>query len=143
MPEAVTVAVIAGVSGLVTTGGVEIVKALASRRPKDAVKAETESGLVKRAQDYAEQMEEDARQAREDTRQAREAATAAWSKANEAERKAATVVREVDDLKYGLAVISRYLNWLLDLIGEPNMDIQRLRREIEDRRPPVEVGGQQ
>lgn len=139
----VTVALISAGGTLLTMGGVEIIKAVASRRPKGAVKAETESSLVARAQAYAEQMEEDARQARADTEQARDAAGKAWEKANAAERKAHIVSREVDDLKYGVAVISRYLNWLLDLIGEPSMDIQRLRREIEDRKPPVEVGGQQ
>lgn len=134
--QTVTVTLIAGVSGLVTAGMVEVVKALGSRKPRQAVKVESETSLVTRAQAYAEQMEGDASAARERANQA-------WQRANAAERKAHVVSQEVEEVKYNLATISRYLLWLLELIGEPSMDIIRLRREIEDRRPPVKVGGQQ
>jgi len=142
--DAVTVAVIAAVAGLLGgAGGAGMIKALTSRKPRSAVAVESDVTLAEASQRYAATLEEDARQARVEVREAREGASAAWQKANDAERKAHVVSQEVEEVKYNLAIVSRYVLWLLELIGEPTMNIDRLRAEINDRRPPVTVGGQQ
>lgn len=126
-------------------GGAEIFKAIFGRKPRSTVNVQNDIAIAKQAAENAKQSAEYARQMEESARQAWAQAHAAEERAGktsrEAQERADSLERTVDEVEFRLSIVSRYMVWLLDLIGQPSMNIERLRREIEQRVPPVTVGG--
>lgn len=110
-------------------GGAEFFKAIfRRRRPKRIEQAEYDLSLAGQAQDYARQAWESARQA--------------WEASDQANARVQELSAKLDSVQYNLAIVSRYVTWLLGLIRQPGMTIEHLREQVEKSSPPPGVNGE-
>lgn len=136
--EGIVIAAISSAGGIIAAlGGKEILLAATGRKPRSAVAVENE---VKLAQQAAAQAASSAAYAA----QMQASAQAAWAQAHAAEQRVGdaegrvdAMERKANDVQFKLDICARYVHWLLDLIGEPDMEIGPLRIHVARHRPPV------
>lgn len=120
-------------AALTGAGGAEIIKAILARtkgKPRVAVHAESEVSLARQAQAYAQSVEADAREARS-------AAQEAWRVVHGIETRHVALNRKLDQVQYNVSMLSRYVDWLVELIRLPSTTIEEAREAVTVRKPPT------
>lgn len=138
--DMIAVAVIAAGGGILGGAGVaEVVKGVFGRKPRNVVMVENEVKLAQQAAAQAAASAAYAAQMQGDARKAWAQAAAAEERVGVAEGRVDAMERKANDVQFKLDVVARYVVWLLDLIGEPEMDIPTLRGHVARHRPPAVV----
>lgn len=138
--DMVAVAVIAAGGGILGGAGVaEVVKGLFGRKPRGVVAVENEVKLAQQAAAQAASSAAYAAQMQASAQQAWAQAAAAEQRVGDAEGRVDAMERKANDVQFKLDVVARYVVWLLDLIGEPEMNIPTLRGHVARHRPPAVV----
>lgn len=138
--DMIAVAVIAAGGGILGGAGVaEVVKGVFGRKPRNVVVVENEVKLAQQAAAQAAASATYAAQMQEDARRAWAQAQAAEQRVGDAENRVDAMERKANDVQFKLDIVARYVVWLLDLIGEPEMEIVTLRGHVARHRPPAVV----
>lgn len=138
--EIILVASISSAGGIIAAlGGKELIMAIIGRKPKTAVAVENEVKLAQQAATQAASSAAYAAQMQESARQAWAQAHAAEQRIGDAEGRVDAMERKANEVQFKLDIVARYVVWLLDLIGEPGMEIETLRVHVAKHRPPASV----
>lgn len=142
--ETIVVAAISAGGGILGgAGAAELIKGMLGRKPRAAVAVENEVKLAQQAAAQAAASATYAAQMQASAQQAWAQAHAAEQRVGDAEGRVDAMERKANEVQFKLDIAARYVVWLLDLIGEPGMDIDTLRVHVARHRPPVGVNGRE
>lgn len=142
--ETIVVAAISSAGGIIAAlGGKEVLLAITGRKPRTAVAVENEVKLAQQAAAQAAASAVYAAQMQASAQQAWAQAHAAEQRVGDAEGRVDAMERKANDVQFKLDICARYVVWLLDLIGEPGMEVSTLRAHVARHRPPVGANGRE